>query len=517
MIHTGRNTALAGRQEDAEELRTLVDLALGALRDASTKRTGPVAAGGPGAAASALGRVLDGGGFLTERPEPERLTELFEAYAAGAVDLTHPAAVSRMQCAPTAAAVAAELLAAALNQSLHAWESGPFALELERRLIAEMASWAGFGARASGTLTPGGSISNLMGLLAAREHALRRHGDVTRSGLTGLPVVPRILCSAAAHFSIARAAGFLGLGRDAVVTVPVDERGRMRVAEARRILDGLTSDEVPLAIVATAGTTDHGSFDPLPELADLAAERGIWLHVDAAYGIGALFSPSLAPLLDGLDRADSLAFDLHKFGWSPASSSVLLVRDAQHLRCLDQQAVYLNPSDDEAAGLTSLLSTSMQTTRRSDAFKMAASLLTLGREGMGAWVDRCHALARHAAARIAARPDLELLAEPVLSTVIFRCSPPAEGVPDPNAWNAAVRRTLLTRGRALLARTKVTGTDGEPRVHLKLVFLNPGTTEADVDELLADVAAVARELAAADREPGTDHDRPPADDRLMAS
>ncbi|MGW1900329.1 pyridoxal phosphate-dependent decarboxylase family protein [Streptomyces hirsutus] len=502
MIDTGRNAALAGRPEGLEQLRTLVDFALGALHDASLKRGGPVVAGGPGAAAAAMGRFLDGGTFLAESPSPRRVTELFEAYAAGAADLAHPAAVSRMQCAPTAASVAAELLAAALNQSLHSWESGPFALQLERRLIAEMASWAGFGTGASGTLTPGGSISNLMGLLVAREHTLRESGEVSRSGLTGLRVGPRILCSAAAHFSVARAAGFLGLGRDAVVPVPVDDLGRMQVAEARRVLDRFGPDELPLALVATAGTTDHGSFDPLPELADLAAERDVWLHVDAAYGIGALFSPSLAPLLTGLDRADSVAFDLHKFGWTPASSSVLLVRDEQHLRCLDQQAVYLNPADDEAAGFTALLGTSMQTTRRSDAFKMAASLLTLGREGMGAWVDRCHGLARYAAARITAGTDLDLLTEPLLSTVIFRCRPPARGVADESAWNAAVRRTLMARGRALVARTKVAGPDGEPRVHLKLVFLNPATTEAEIDELLADIAAVARELAEAGPDEG---------------
>ena len=208
-------------------------------------------------------------------------------------------------------------------------------------------------------------------------------GAVSQAGLPGRRIRPRILCSAAAHFSIARAAAFLGLGRDAVLKVPVDERGRMLAEEARRILADLAPDEVPVALVATAGTTDHGAFDPLPELAALAAEHRIWLHVDAAYGIGALFSPRLASLLDGLAEADSIAFDLHKFGWTPASSSVLLVRDRRHMNCLDEQAVYLNPSDDEAAGFTSLLGTSLQTTRRSDALKIAATLLTVGRAGMG--------------------------------------------------------------------------------------------------------------------------------------
>ncbi|MEV7280620.1 pyridoxal-dependent decarboxylase [Streptomyces sp. NPDC093111] len=496
MITTGSNAALAGRPEGQEQLRGLLDTVLGALGDAALKRGGPVAAGGPEAAVAAVGEVLGGGRFLAEEPSAERVTELFEAYARWSVDLTHPSAVARMQCAPTAAAAAAELLAASLNQSLHAWESGPFALELERRLIAEMASWVGFGPEAGGTLTPGGSISNLMGLLFSRDRALKDSGEVSATGLAGRAVRPRILCSAAAHFSVARAAGFLGLGRSAVVKVPVDDRGRMLADEARRIVEGFAPDEVPVALVATAGTTDHGSFDPLPELADLAAEFGIWLHVDAAYGIGALFSPKLAPLLDGLGRADSVAFDLHKFGWVPASSSVVVVRDRRHMECLDEQAVYLNPSDDEALGFTALLGTSLQTTRRSDALKMAATLLTVGREGMGAWVDACHEQARYAAGRIAATEGLELVADPLLSTVIFRCAP-ADGTPvdDESAWNAAVRRRLMTDGRALLARTKIAGPDGTPRVHLKLVFLNPTTTEDDIDALLADVTAAARGLA----------------------
>jgi L-2,4-diaminobutyrate decarboxylase len=431
--------------------------------------------------------------FLTDEPSAQRVTDLFQAYATWAADLTHPSAVARMQCAPTAAAAAAELIAGVLNQSLHAWESGPFALELERQLIAEMASWVGYGAQASGTLTPGGSISNLMGLLLARDYALT---EVSREGLPVRRIRPRILCSAAAHFSVARAAGFLGLGRDAVLKVPVDERGRMLAGEARRILDELPPDEMPVALVATAGTTDHGSFDPLPELAALAVEYRLWLHVDAAYGIGALFSPKLAALLDGLAQADSIAFDLHKFGWTPASSSVLLVRDRRHMNCLDEQAVYLNPSDDEAAGFTSLLGTSMQTTRRSDALKIAATLLTVGRAGMGDWVDACYEQARHAAARIAATDALTLLAEPILSTVIFRCrSADAAPVEDEDAWNSAIRRKLMTDGRALLARTKITGQDGTARVHLKLVFLNPMTTNEEIDKLLTDITAVADELA----------------------
>ena len=504
MIETGSNAALAGSPEGLQQLKALLDMALGALHDAALQRGGPLAPGGPGAAKAALHQALGGGTFLSDEPGAQRVTDLFQAYASWAVDLTHPSAVARMQCAPTAAAAAAELMAGVLNQSLHAWESGPFALELERRLIEEMASWVGYRSGASGTLTPGGSISNLMGLLFARDHVLKDvdaaepgAAEVSQAGIAGRRIRPRILCSAAGHFSIARAAGFLGLGRDAVLNVPVDDHGRMLADEARRILADLAPDEVAVALVATAGTTDHGCFDPLAELAALAAEYRMWLHVDAAYGIGALFSPRLAPLLDGLAQADSIAFDLHKFGWCPASSSVLLVRDRRHMNCLDQQAVYLNPSDDEAAGFTSLLGTSLQTTRRADAFKIAATLLTLGRAGMGAWVDACHEQAQYAATQIAATDAFALVGgEPTLSTVIFRCrSTNGAPVEDENALNSAIRRKLMTDGRALVARTKISGPNGTPQVCLKLVFLNPTTTNEEIDELLTAIAASAGELA----------------------
>jgi len=166
------------------------------------------------------------------------------------------------------------------------------------------------------------------------------------------------------------------------------------------------------------------------------------------------------------------------------------------MNCLEQQAVYLNPSDDEAAGFTSLLGTSLQTTRRVDAFKIAATLLTLGRAGMGAWVDACHEQARYAATRLAHSDTLVLVSgEPNLSTVIFRCGT-TDGAGVEDALNSAVRRKLMRDGRALVARTKLTGPDGTPRVHLKLVFLNPATTVEQIDDLVTDIEAAARELAA---------------------
>src|SRR5205814_6973305 len=163
-----------------------------------------------------------------------------------------------------------------------------------------------------------------------------------------------------------------------------------------------------------------GSIDPLRDTAALAAGYGAWLHVDAAYGGGALFSDRLAGLLDGLHKADSVSLDLHKFGWQPVAAGVFLAGSAQALCPLARRVAYLNPADDEEAGYPSLLGRSLRTTRRVDALKVAVTFRALGRRGLGGLVDACHDLALHAAARIADDDRLELAAPPVLSTVVFR-------------------------------------------------------------------------------------------------
>ncbi len=486
---------LAGTPDGLEQLREMADRALVMLAETAQERGGPVRPGGPQEAITAAQAILDGRILPEDGIKLEEwLSTVLEGYARWAVDLTHPAAVSRMQCAPTVAAATAELVTSVVNQSLHAWESGPFALELERRLVAELADFVGYGPGASGTLTPGGSVSNFMALLLAREQAdLGIDGRASVAGLSGAPRLPRILSSRAAHFSVARGAGFAGLGRESVIAVPVADDGRMDVLAAAGLLDAMGEHEVPLALVATAGTTDFAVFDPIPELADLAEERGVWLHIDAAYGFGALFSRRLRPLLEGLERADSITFDAHKLGWTPASASFLLVRDGQHLGPLVERSAYLTPADDEEAGFSSLLGTSLQTTRRVDGLKIAATFGVLGRRGMEEWVDHCHNLAHQAAGRIAADDRFELAADPILTTVVFRWTA-TEGI-GLDDFNAELRRRLMSEGTALVARTTVERPGEEPAVHLKLIFLNPATTEQDVDELLTIITAAAENLA----------------------
>jgi L-2,4-diaminobutyrate decarboxylase len=415
------------------------------------------------------------------------LTRIARILAQYGLDLSHPRAAAHLQPPALTVAVVADALASASNASLDTYDSGPAGIAVERWLIGALTKLARLRPDADGVLTPGGSISNLVGLLLARDAAAFARGiDVRLDGMGAVPN-PVVFCSELAHFSVHRACAALGLGENAVRLVSTDARRRMRPDALALALDELGPRHTPIAVVATAGTTDFGSVDPLPRIAEIASARSIWFHVDAAYGFGSLFSERLAARLDGIELADSITLDLHKVGWQPAAASVLLVADPKAFSALTREVQYLNPADDTACGLDGLLGRSLQTTRRPDAVKVVASLLAHGREGLGAMLDRCHDLARHAERRIVREPSLELVAPAELTTVVFRYRARERGLTHrDDELNAVLRRQLLERGAALLGRTavRIDGPEGAPRVCLKLTLLNPTATRTDIDDLL---------------------------------
>jgi L-2,4-diaminobutyrate decarboxylase len=488
---------LAGSRDGLARLPRLLATA---TETALTARrlTGPLPAGSTAEVLNAVARALGPAELPAAGMGAEaalrRLAQIWIEYG---LDLTHPRAAAHLQPPPLAVAVVADTLASVSNASLDTYDSGPAGIAVEQWLVRALATLAGFGPHADGVLTPGGSLSNLLGLLLARDAAaLRQNVNVRIDGVAALPG-PVVLCSELAHFSVHRACAALGLGEAAVRPVPVDALRRMRPDAIEQILDGLDrSRETPLAIVATAGTTDFGSIDPLDAIGTIAAQREIWLHVDAAYGFGALFSDRLSHKLAGIQRADSVTLDLHKVGWQPAAASVLLLGDRAHFGALDREVAYLNPSDDTAAGLDGLLGRSLQTTRRADALKVVATLLSHGRSGLGEMIEICHDLAAYAAERIAREPELELVWSPELTTVLFRyrCQRASSERRDDEV-NGALRRRLLERGVALLGRTAVkhAGPDAPERVCLKLTLLNPSATPGDIDDLIHAVLRAGRE------------------------
>ncbi|WP_171782415.1 pyridoxal-dependent decarboxylase [Isoptericola halotolerans] len=430
---------------------------------------------------------LDSSGVGTE----DALRETAALYATHAVWFHDPAYAAHLNCPVAVPAVGAEAMLAAINTSVDTYDQSTVATLMERRLVAWANRRIGF-AGGDGVFTSGGTQSNLHALLAARERALtgpdgNRLTGIARHGLQGRL---RVLATAAGHFSVAKSAMILGLADDAVVTVATDASGRMDPdALAGALATTERVGDVVMAVVATAGTTDRGTIDPLGPVADLCDATDTWLHVDAAYGGGLLVSRTRRHLLDGIERARSVTVDFHKTFFQPVSASAVLVREPEDLARTAWHADYLNPVEDSAE--VNQVDRSLQTTRRFDALKLWTTLRAIGPDGIGAMVDAVCDLAAAVHADLARDPELHVVSGTDLSTVIFRYQP--DGVTDEqaDALVARVRRVLFDSGRASVAKTVI---DGRPC--LKLTLLNPAVTLADVRRVLSLVRDAAHGLLA---------------------
>jgi L-2,4-diaminobutyrate decarboxylase len=440
----------------------------------------------PAALAEAMGSD-----FLPPREGSwDQVAETLRTVVANSVAVSNPHTAAHLHCPPLLAALAAEVVISALNQSMDSFDQAPIATVVEQKMIRWLCSEAGLPATAAGTFTTGGSQSNYMGLLLARDAFLLKHcsWSAQKSGLPPEARRVRILCSDAAHFTVEKSASQLGLGTDSVVRVEVDGHFRMKSASLRSKIEALKREQLlPMAMVATAGTTDFGSIDPLPEIAAIAHEAKSWLHVDAAYGGALLFSAQHRSGLAGIENADSVAIDFHKLFWQPIPCSAFLLRDARHFDTIRLYADYLNPERHEEEGIPNLVTTSLLTSRRFDALKLWVSFQTLGRDKLAAVIDRTIALASHAATVIRASRDLELVCEPQLSTVVFRYI--SSGLDsDADRINTEIPLKLFDRGVAVIGRTRVQG-----RHCLKLTCMNPATTEADMEKLIELISSQGRE------------------------
>ena len=424
---------------------------------ASAQLAGPRSASTPTELANAVASIE----LLPEDGTPietvmQQLTPVLE----GGVRLGDPFTVAHLHPAPLIPAAAAELAIGVTNQSMDAFDASPAATFVEDALVSRLAALHGLRG-GSGVMTMGGTASNLLGLLLAREKA---GADVRATGVP--PNRWRIVASQAAHDSIKRSAALLGLGTNAVLPIATDRTGALDLAQ----LDEAIRDEHVIAVVGTAGTTDLGAIDPLDALADRAEQHHAHFHVDAAVGSGLVLSDTHRARLQGIERADSITADLHKLWWQPFGASALLVPDVNALRAVHHASDYLNRPEDEAEGQLNLVGRSLDTSRRFDALKVLVALKTVGRRQLGDYVDRVVALAQYAGAAIEQRPELELVAPPQTVMVAFRHR---------HADNVGLHRELFASGQAVIGRTRI-----DDQVVLKLTLLNPHTTEQDIDALL---------------------------------
>lgn len=413
---------------------------------------------------------------------------------AHSVRVHQPTCIAHLHCPTLQAGQVGELMLSSANQSLDSWDQSPAASVLEQQLCDFLVQLAGLPASADGVFTSGGTQSNLMGLLLARDHYCQQHFavDVRQSGLPPEARQLRVLCSANAHFSVQQSLSLLGLGADAAIAVAVDAEQRLSLPALEAALAlCATNGERPFALFATAGTTDAGAIDPLPAMAAVARHNGLWLHVDAAWAGAALLSKQLKSRLDGIQLADSITLDFHKQLYQPISCGAFLLGDRAHFALMRLHVDYLNPLEDEADGVPNLVYKSLSTTRRFDALKLWLSLRSVGREQLAAMFEYGVALASAMGQEIALADDFQLGCTPQLNALLFRhLGPKGLNEVQRDAHNRALAQQLFELGVANLSTTRLDG-----RQFLKMTLLNPLTT---LDDLRAVLEAL-RELAATGR------------------
>lgn len=366
-----------------------------------------------------------------------------------------------------------DFLASVLNQNTTSWRSAPAAVAIERAVVGWLAEAVGCGGFA-GSLCGGGSMANLMGLAIARETLLPANEEGARPGV--------VYASQEVHMSIPKAVALLGLGRANLRLIPVDAAFRLRTeALAEAIAADRRSGKTPLAIVASVGTVATGAIDPLHEIAGIARAENLWLHVDGAFGV--LAALAVPEKFAGLDLADSLSLDPHKWLYQPIDCGCLLFRDRDEARCTfshtDDYVRILSTDPDEAFAF---FEESIELSRRFRALKLWMSLQYHGREAYRQAIGRDLRHAQLLADAVASHPELELLAPVPLSAVCFRHRVKS---------NEAILKRVIERGRVYLSNATIHG-----RFALRACFVNHRTRPEDVQEIVSEVVAAAGELDA---------------------
>ncbi|MEV4357751.1 pyridoxal-dependent decarboxylase [Nonomuraea sp. NPDC049625] len=400
----------------------------------------------------------------------------------------HPRFFGWVNSPPNPAGVLVEPLAAAFNPSCAGGDhAGP---HLERAVVRWLAELVGFPhPPGGGLLTSGASMATVICLATARQRAALADGwDAREEGLSGRP--PMVMyVTEEGHSCLHKAAQLLGLGSRQVRVVPVDGAYRMDVGALRTMVEeDLRAGLRPFCAAGSAGTVNSGAVDPLDEIADVAAEHGLWFHVDGAYGALGVLADGAAPHYAGLERADSLALDPHKWLGVPVGCGCALLRDPGAARA----AFSLVPSyliDDNAGDLGWFSEYGPEQTRPFRALKTWATLSHLGRSGVERLVNHTTGLARTLAAMVEEAADFELLAPVTTSITAFRYRPGPDrsDADDLDALNRAIPGAVQARGNAFITGTRLGGRDA-----LRACFLHPDTTERDLTVLLEEIRLAAK-------------------------
>jgi glutamate/tyrosine decarboxylase-like PLP-dependent enzyme len=411
----------------------------------------------------------------------EALTSLVQSAMEGATRSTGPRFFHFVMGGVTPAALGADWMTSTINQSVYNWVSSPLASRIEQVTLGWLKELFGIPREWSAVMTSAATTANLVGLAAARRWWGLEHGvDVDEEGLAGLPPIP-VFAGGFLHASAVKVLGIVGLGRGRPGILTRDAAGHIDLEALESALLGLGGK--PAILLATAGDVNTGDFDPIREMAELARKHHAWLHVDGAFGLYAALTARTRHLLDGIEDADSVAVDGHKWLNAPYDTGFAFVRDPGiHAGAFAASAVYLG-TETQARPVFGNLAVEMS--RRARAIPVWATLRAYGREGYRAMVERHLDLAQRIARQIDEAPDLERLAGVPLNIVCFRFRPP--GVPESELddLNRRLGAMILEDGRVYFGTTEYAG-----KVAFRPAVVNWRTREEDVDLIVE----VTREL-----------------------
>jgi glutamate/tyrosine decarboxylase-like PLP-dependent enzyme len=421
---------------------------------------------GATATAAELRQAL-GGPLPSAGQDPvEIIDRLARAGATGTVATQGPRYFGFVVGGSMPAALGADWLVSAWDQNAGIYVLSPLVAVVEDIVAGWLRDLVGQPDAAVGFVT-GCQMANFTALAVARHHVLRQAGwDVEANGLFGAPPID-VMVSDESHYTIFNALRFLGLGSARVTRVPTDDQGRMR---ADALAEALARGTGPCIVAAQAGNVNTGAFDPIDAIADACEKRGAWLHVDGAFGLWALASGSRAHLVRGIARADSIATDAHKWLNVPYDCGIVITRHREaHRAAMTLHAAYIETSDAERDPHDYV----PEESRRGRAVTVYAALASLGREGLGALVDRCSDHARRMAERLSAHPHARILNDVVLNQVLVRIEPPGQ---DADAATRAVIAAVQQEGTCWLG-----GTTWHGMAAMRVSVANWSTTEEDID------------------------------------
>jgi aromatic-L-amino-acid decarboxylase len=403
--------------------------------------------------------------------DPEAVLSVFlRDIAPAIIACDTPRFMAFVSCVPSKTSVLIDVLVSCFALHGISWLEAAGPVAAENQALRALADAAGLPASAGGCFVSGGSSGNLSALLVARDTGLSRRG--------GHRARPKVAVTADTHSSVGKALHVLGM---APLLVPTPDH-RMTARALRDTLARERHCEDVVAVVATAGTTNAGLIDDLAGIADVARQQGLWMHVDAAYGGAGIFAPSVRELFTGIEQADSLVVDPHKWLFSPFDCAALLYRDPPAAQAVHtQQASYLDAIHDDADGLWNPSDYAYHLTRRARGLPLWFGLAVHGTDGYRDGIENTLTMARYAADRISATEGLTLVCEPELSVVLFRRDD--WGLEDYERWSAKLLEDQI-------AFVLPTSWQGEPVA--RLCFVHPETTKQLVDEVLATIDPAVR-------------------------